>query len=74
MKGLDSTLPADSLFCLAKMAIDEGDGVRSRRSGQTPSRLLDTAADFFRWCREVGFRRTEVIPLAGPASTRVAYK
>jgi 2-polyprenyl-3-methyl-5-hydroxy-6-metoxy-1,4-benzoquinol methylase len=33
-----------------------------------------TAADFFRWCREVGFSRTEVIPLAGPASAGVAYK
>ena len=33
-----------------------------------------TAADFFGWCREAGFRRTEVIPLAGPASAGVAYK
>jgi hypothetical protein len=33
-----------------------------------------TAADFFGWCREVGFKRFEVIPLAGPASAGVAYK
>ena len=33
-----------------------------------------TAADFFGWCRAVGFTRTEVIPLAGPASAGVAYK
>jgi 2-polyprenyl-3-methyl-5-hydroxy-6-metoxy-1,4-benzoquinol methylase len=33
-----------------------------------------TFADFSRWCREVGFSRTEVIPLAGPASAGVAYK
>ena len=33
-----------------------------------------TAADFFRWCRSVGFRKTEVIPLTGPASAGVAYK
>ncbi len=33
-----------------------------------------TAADFFGWCREVGFSRTEVIPLVGPASAGVAYK
>jgi hypothetical protein len=33
-----------------------------------------TAADFFRWCRQVGFREMEVIPLAGPASAGVAYK
>jgi len=33
-----------------------------------------TVADFFGWCREAGFRRTEVVPLAGPASAGVAYK
>lgn len=33
-----------------------------------------TGADFARWCREVGFKRTEVIHLAGPASAGVAYK
>jgi predicted O-methyltransferase YrrM len=33
-----------------------------------------TGADFSGWCREVGFSRTEVIPLAGPASAGVAYK
>ena len=33
-----------------------------------------TGADFDRWCREVGFKRTEIIPLAGPASAGVAYK
>ena len=33
-----------------------------------------TGADFSRWCREVGFNRTEVIPLGGPASAGVAYK
>jgi len=33
-----------------------------------------TGADFDKWCREVGFRRTEVIHLAGPASAGVAYK
>jgi predicted O-methyltransferase YrrM len=33
-----------------------------------------TGADFDGWCREAGFSRTEVIPLAGPASAGVAYK
>lgn len=33
-----------------------------------------TGADFTRWCKEVGFRRTEIIPLAGPSSAAVAYK
>jgi hypothetical protein len=33
-----------------------------------------TAADFSGWCRQVGFRSMEVIPLGGPASAGVAYK
>jgi len=33
-----------------------------------------TGADFDRWCKEVGFKRTEVIHLAGPHSAGVAYK
>jgi hypothetical protein len=33
-----------------------------------------TGRDFDGWCREVGFHRTEVIPLRGPASAAVAYK
>ncbi len=33
-----------------------------------------TGADFSSWCRSVGFRRTEVVPLAGPASAGIAYK
>ncbi len=33
-----------------------------------------TGRDFEGWCRKIGFRRTEVIPLRGPASAAVAYK
>lgn len=33
-----------------------------------------TAADFAGWCREVGFSKTAVLPLGGPASAGVAYK
>jgi precorrin-6B methylase 2 len=33
-----------------------------------------TGRDFAGWCREAGFRRSEVIPLRGPASAAVAYK
>ena len=33
-----------------------------------------TAADFFGWCTEAGFRKFEVIKLAGPSSAAVAYK
>ena len=33
-----------------------------------------TGADFAGWCGEVGFRDTEVLPLAGPTSAGIAYK
>jgi hypothetical protein len=33
-----------------------------------------TGADFAGWCKEVGFRDTEIVPLAGPTSAGIAYK
>lgn len=33
-----------------------------------------TGADFTGWCLEAGFRRCEILPLAGPASAAIAYK
>lgn len=33
-----------------------------------------TGADFREWCGKIGFKRFDIIPLAGPASAAVAYK
>jgi hypothetical protein len=33
-----------------------------------------TGADFWDWCREAGFKRYEVLSLAGPCSAAIAYK
>jgi hypothetical protein len=33
-----------------------------------------TGADFTGWCKKVGFRKVEIMPLAGPASAAIAYK
>ena len=33
-----------------------------------------TGADFWNWCQEAGFKRYEVIHLAGPCSAAIAYK
>jgi SAM-dependent methyltransferase len=33
-----------------------------------------TGADLERWCKEVGFKSVDVVPLAGPASAGIAYK
>lgn len=41
---------------------------------ETGSGFDYTGADFQGWCREVGFKRFEVLHLAGPASAAIAYK
>jgi hypothetical protein len=33
-----------------------------------------TGAEFTKWCTDVGFTRTEIVPLIGPASAAIAYK
>ena len=33
-----------------------------------------TGPDFRGWCRQVGFTRFDMIPLAGPSSAAAAYK
>lgn len=33
-----------------------------------------TPSDFNTWTKQAGFKSTEFIPLAGPASAAVAYK
>jgi hypothetical protein len=33
-----------------------------------------TGRDFAGWCKDAGFKETEVLPLAGPASAGIAYK
>jgi hypothetical protein len=33
-----------------------------------------TGADFAGWCKEVGFKDVEIVPLAGPTSAGIAYK
>ena len=33
-----------------------------------------TGADFAGWCKEVGFKEIDVLPLAGPTSAAIAYK
>ncbi len=33
-----------------------------------------TGGDFLGWCRDVGFREVEIVPLTGPSSAGIAYK
>jgi predicted O-methyltransferase YrrM len=33
-----------------------------------------TGADITRWCKQVGFQKVDIMPLAGPTSAAIAYK
>ncbi len=74
-------LPAGGAFVVVENLID--DARRENAAGLLMSlnMLIEfgdafdyTGADFDGWCRSVGFKKTEVIPLGGPASAGVAYK
>ena len=74
-------LPAGGAFVVVENLIDDARRENAFGLMMSLNMLIEfgdafdfTGADFSRWCREVGFSRTEVIPLAGAASAGVAYK
>lgn len=74
-------LPAEGAFAVIENIIDDARRENVFGLMMSLNMLIEfgdafdfTAADFFGWCRSVGFRRTEIIPLGGPASAAVAYK
>jgi hypothetical protein len=76
-----AALPVGGAFVVIEALID--DARRSNAFGLLMSlnMLIEfgeafdySAADFFGWCREAGFREFAVMPLAGPSSAAIAYK
>jgi hypothetical protein len=74
-------LPAGGAFIVVENLIDDARRENAFGLMMSLNMLIEfgeafdfTGADFSRWCREVGFSRTEIIPLAGLASAGVAYK
>lgn len=79
-KAFDA-LPEDGAFIVVEALIDDARRQNAFGLLMSLNMLIEfgdafdyTGTDFASWCREVGFRRFEVIPLAGPCSAAVAYK
>ena len=74
-------LPAGGCFVVIENLIDDARRENAFGLLMSLNMLIEfgdafdyTGADFDGWCRAAGFRRTEVLPLAGPASAAIAYK
>lgn len=76
-----AALPEDGAFVVIEALIDDERRKNAFGLLMSLNMLIEfgdafdyTGADFESWCREAGFRRFVVIPLAGPSSAAVAYK
>lgn len=81
VKAAYDALPAGGAFVAIENLIDDARRDNAFGLMMSLNMLIEfgeafdfTGADFDRWCRQAGFRETEVIPLAGPASAAIAYK
>jgi hypothetical protein len=74
-------LPPGGAFVAIEALIDDGRRENVQGLLMSLNMLIEfgdafdySGADFRKWCSEVGFKRFEVIHLAGPSSAAVAYK
>jgi hypothetical protein len=74
-------LPEGGAFIVIENLIDDGRRENAFGLMMSLNMLIEfgdafdfTGADFSNWCAEIGFRKTEIVPLAGPASAGIAYK
>lgn len=74
-------LPEDGAFIVIEALIDDARRENAFGLMMSLNMLIEfgdafdySGADFDKWCKEVGFKQTEVIHLDGPASAGVAYK
>jgi hypothetical protein len=81
VKAAYNALPAGGAFVAIENIIDDARRDNAFGLMMSLNMLIEfgeafdfTGADFDGWCRQVGFRETEVIHLAGPASAAIAYK
>jgi hypothetical protein len=81
IKKAYDALPEDGAFIAIENVIDDARRENAFGLLMSLNMLIEfgdafdyTGSDFREWCREVGFKRFEIIALAGPTSTAIAYK
>jgi 16S rRNA G1207 methylase RsmC len=81
IKAAHDALPAGGALIIIENLIDDARRENAFGLLMSLNMLIEfggafdfTGADFAGWCKEAGFKETEVLPLAGPTSAGVAYK
>jgi hypothetical protein len=81
IKGAYEALPEGGAFAVIEALIDDARRESAFGLLMSLNMLVEfgdafdyTGADFKGWCQEAGFKRFEVMPLAGPSSAAIAYK
>lgn len=81
IRAVYEALPEGGAFVAIENLIDDGRRENAFGLLMSLNMLIEfgdafdfTGRDFETWCRSVGFRKIEIIPLAGPASAAIAYK
>jgi hypothetical protein len=81
IKAAYDALPEGGAFIVVESLIDDARRENAFGLLMSLNMLIEfgdafdyTGADFAGWCKEVGFKETEVVPLAGPTSAGIAYK
>ena len=74
-------LPEGGAFIIIENLIDDARRENSFGLMMSLNMLIEfgdafdfTGGDFAAWCKEVGFKEIDVVPLAGPTSAGIAYK
>jgi hypothetical protein len=81
IRSVYDALPEGGVFIVIENLIDDARRENAFGLMMSLNMLIEfgdafdfTGSDFAGWCREVGFRDVEILPLTGPASAGIAYK